>query len=127
MNKFTNSRRNLIFLEVLLQKRKNAILGVKKKYDVFGPNSLSVRVAQNWFKRFESGYFDVKDEPRSGRSVTDKVGVILVKVEQDQRISSYDLAEELSIDHQTGFTYFKKAGHTKKFDTWVPHELTEKM
>ncbi|GBP88639.1 hypothetical protein EVAR_103884_1 [Eumeta japonica] len=37
---------------------------------------LSVRVAQNRFKRFQSGNFDVKDEPRSGRPVTDEIDVI---------------------------------------------------
>ncbi|GBP65088.1 Down syndrome cell adhesion molecule homolog [Eumeta japonica] len=41
--------------------------------DVYGPNAVSVRVAQNWFKRFQSANFDVKDEPRSDRPVTDKV------------------------------------------------------
>ncbi|GBP79268.1 hypothetical protein EVAR_98770_1 [Eumeta japonica] len=48
-----------------------------------GPLSfVSVRVAQNWFKRFQSGKFDVKDEPLSGRPVTDKVDVILDKVDR---------------------------------------------
>ncbi|GBP59397.1 Multidrug resistance protein 1 [Eumeta japonica] len=42
-----------------------------------------------------SSNFDVKDEPRSGRPVTDKVNAILEKVEQDQHINSYDVAEEL--------------------------------
>ncbi|GBP64937.1 hypothetical protein EVAR_41352_1 [Eumeta japonica] len=32
----------------------------------------SVRVEQNWFKHFQSGNFDVKDELYSGRPVTDK-------------------------------------------------------
>ncbi|GBP40677.1 hypothetical protein EVAR_36413_1 [Eumeta japonica] len=49
-----------------------------------GPNAVSVREIQNWFKRFQSSNFDVKDEPRSGGPVPDKVYAILEKVEQDQ-------------------------------------------
>ncbi|GBP64040.1 Histone-lysine N-methyltransferase SETMAR [Eumeta japonica] len=40
---------------------------------------MSTIVAQNWFKRFQSGNFDVKDEFRSGRPATDKVDAILGK------------------------------------------------
>ncbi|GBP17146.1 hypothetical protein EVAR_17271_1 [Eumeta japonica] len=38
---------------------------------------VSLRVAQNLFKRFQSGNFDIKDEPRSGRPVTDIVDTVL--------------------------------------------------
>ncbi|GBP95156.1 hypothetical protein EVAR_70382_1 [Eumeta japonica] len=48
------------------------------------PIAVQGRVAQNWFKHFQSGNFDVKDEPRSGRPVTDEVQAILEKVEPDQ-------------------------------------------
>jgi len=37
---------------------------------------VSVRVAQIWFKRFQSENFDVKDARRSGRPVTDKMDAI---------------------------------------------------
>ncbi|GBP64892.1 hypothetical protein EVAR_49826_1 [Eumeta japonica] len=45
-----------------------------------------VKLAQNWLNRFQSVHSDVKDEPRSGRPVTDKVDAALEKVEQDQDI-----------------------------------------
>ncbi|GBP36842.1 hypothetical protein EVAR_96088_1 [Eumeta japonica] len=54
-----------------------------------------------------------KHEPRSSRPVTDKVGAILEKVEQDRHISSYDIAEELRSDHKTVLTNSKKAGYMK--------------
>ncbi|GBP60199.1 hypothetical protein EVAR_81344_1 [Eumeta japonica] len=40
-------------------------------WEVYGPHAVSVTVSQNWFKRFQSGNFDDKDEPLSGRPVTD--------------------------------------------------------
>ncbi|GBP50676.1 Histone-lysine N-methyltransferase SETMAR [Eumeta japonica] len=55
----------------------------------------------------------------------DKVDAILEKLEQDLIITSYDIAEELGIDHKTVLIHLKKARY-KKLNTCVPHELTEK-
>ena len=41
----------------------------EKLYDVYGEKSLTQRQCQNWFACFRSGDFDVKDAPRSGRSI----------------------------------------------------------
>ncbi|KAL0810222.1 hypothetical protein ABMA28_011004 [Loxostege sticticalis] len=73
---------------------------------------MSVRVAQTWFKRFQSGNFDVTDKRRSGRPIMDKIDAIFEKVEQDQHIRI--------------LAHLKKTGYTKKLDIWVPHELTER-
>ena len=54
-----------------------------------------------WFKRFKSGNFSVNDKVSSGRPVTDKISAILEKVDQDRLISSYDIAEELDVNHKT--------------------------
>ncbi|GBP48786.1 hypothetical protein EVAR_32810_1 [Eumeta japonica] len=51
--------------------------------------------------RFQSGNFDVKDEYFPGQPVIDKVDAVLEKVEQDRHIRSYDIPEELEIDHKT--------------------------
>ncbi|GBP17418.1 hypothetical protein EVAR_8778_1 [Eumeta japonica] len=59
----------------------------KKTCDVYGPNAVSVRVAQTWFKHFPFRNFDVKDEPRFDRPDADKDHAILEKVEQDRHIS----------------------------------------
>ncbi|GBP07298.1 Histone-lysine N-methyltransferase SETMAR [Eumeta japonica] len=74
---------------------------------------MSVRVAQNWFNRFHTGIFDIKDELRSGRPVTDKVDAISEEVKQHQHIRSYDISEELGIDHKTVLAHLKTAGYTK--------------
>lgn len=52
------------------------------EWNVDGPNDVAVRVAQNWFQRFQSGNFDVKDGHSfflSGHPVEDKVNVISEK------------------------------------------------
>ena len=51
---------------------------------IYGPNVVSIKVAQIFFKRFKSGNFSVKDEVRSGRPVSDKISAIFEKVEQER-------------------------------------------
>ncbi|KAL0842348.1 hypothetical protein ABMA28_014470 [Loxostege sticticalis] len=102
------------------KKSKNITQAAKKICDVYGSSAVSMRVAQIWFKRFQSGNFDVKDARRSGRPITDKIDAIFEKVEQDRPISSNDAAEELGIDHKTVLAYLKKTGYIKKLDIWKP-------
>ena len=58
------------FRHILLyyfRKGKNAVQARKKLYDVYGEKSLTERQCQNWFARFRSGDFHLKNAPRSGR------------------------------------------------------------
>ena len=50
----------------------------------------------------------------------------LKKWSKNRPVCSYDVAEELGIDHKTVLAHLKKTGYTKKLDIWVPHELTER-
>lgn len=61
---------------------------------------LSVSVAQSWFKRIQSGNFDVKDTVRSGRSQTDKGDAVFEEALQDRDIGSNYIAKELRIDYK---------------------------
>ena len=73
----------------------------RKLCGVYGDECLSERQCQNWFARFRSGNFDVKDELRPGRPIVEKVDEILKKIEVDRHISSRDIATELNVDHKT--------------------------
>ncbi|KAG5314974.1 SETMR methyltransferase, partial [Acromyrmex insinuator] len=72
------------------------------------------------FARFYTGNFDVKDEPRSGQSITEKSDEIMEEVERDKHVSTVEIARELNIDHKTILNHLHKAGY------WVPHELSVK-
>ena len=56
------------FRNILLyyfRKGKNAVQVAKKLRDVYGDEALKGRQCQNWFRKFRSGDFSLKDEPRS--------------------------------------------------------------
>jgi len=58
----------------------------------------------------------VKDEPRSGRPITEKSDEIVVKVEHDKHMSTMEITRELGIDYKTVLNYLHKAGYKKKLD-----------
>ena len=43
-----------------------ATVATKNINEVYG-DKVSVRVCQQWFKKFRAGNFNIEDEPRSGR------------------------------------------------------------
>ncbi|GBP77049.1 Transcriptional activator protein Pur-alpha [Eumeta japonica] len=71
------------------------------------------------------GNFDVKNGPRSDRPVPDIVAAVLKKIKQDRYIDSYDILKTRGLITKQ-LMHLKKAGYTKKRDTWVPYELTER-
>lgn len=113
-------------LEFFFDKGEKAAQAHKNICAVYGEDAVSYPTAKRWFVRLISGNFDVKDSPRTGRPICEKVDEILKKVEEDRHISSYDIAKELNISQQTVLNNLHKIGYTKKLDVWVPHKLTEK-
>ena len=82
-----------------LRKGKNAEQARKKLYDVFDEKSLTERQGQNWFARFRSGDFDLKDAPRSGSPTEvddDKMKAI---IENNRRSTTREIAEKFNISH----------------------------
>ncbi|XP_011052820.1 PREDICTED: histone-lysine N-methyltransferase SETMAR-like, partial [Acromyrmex echinatior] len=105
---------------------KNAAQTCRQICEVYDADAISERRTQEWFVRFRSGNFDVKDRPRSGRPVIEKVDEILQLVKQDWHVSCQEIANALRINHMTVWNHLKKAGYAKKLDVWVPHELTQR-
>lgn len=119
-----NNEKIRYILQYYFDKGKNASQACKKICAVYGDEALSKSAARKWFVRFRSGNFGVKDEPRSGRPVTEKVNQILQMVEQDKHISCIDIGMKLGINKTTVLNHLRKAGYKKKLDVWVPPRST---
>ena len=102
------------------RKDKNAVQARKKLYDVYGERSLTERQCQNWFSRFRSGDFDLKDAPRSGRPTKVDDDKIKAMIENNWRSTTQEIAEKLNISHRYVERHLKKLGYVNKFDVWVP-------
>ncbi|GFX62836.1 histone-lysine N-methyltransferase SETMAR [Trichonephila clavipes] len=92
---------------------------------VHGANTVTANHVQFWFRRFRSGIFDVKDAPRTGRTVVENVDKTTEVIEVDRHVNSRSIAQELKIDHKTVLNHLHKVGFKKKLDVWE-HKLTPK-
>ena len=116
------------FRHILLyyfHKGKNAEQVAKKLRDLYGDKALKERQCRNWFTKFRSGDFSLKDEPRSGRPSEVDDDQIKALIELDRHVSEREIGEKLNIPKSTVHKHIKSLGLVKKLDIWVPHELKE--
>ena len=95
-----NKEEILCIMKFYFLKSKNVFQITKKINAVYGADTVSDRTVREWFARFRSKNFDVRDAPRCGRSISQKIDEIIQNVEKDRHISSHEIAENLGIHHQ---------------------------
>ena len=97
----------------------------KKLYDVYGEKSLTERQCLNWFARFRSGDFDLKDELRSERPTEVDDNIIKAVIENNRRSTTREIGEKPKISLTCVERHLKQLGYVNKLDIWVPHKLNE--
>ena len=83
------------------------------------------RQCRNWFDKFRSGDFPLKDEPRSGRPNEDDDDQIKAIIESDRHVTVQKIEEMLRIPKLTIDRHIQCLGLVKKLDIWIPRELKE--
>ena len=94
-------------------------------YDVYSEKSLTERQCQNWFARFRSGDFDLKNAPRSGRPTEVDNDEIKTMIKNNRCSTTREIAEKLNISHICVERHLKQLGYVNNLDIWVPHKLNE--
>ena len=106
-------------------KGKNAVQAAKKLRDVYFKEVLKDRQFRNWFDKFRSRDFSLKDEQRSGwpnKVDNDQIKAI---IKSDRHVTVREIEEMLKIPKSTIDRHIKRLGLVKKLDTSIPHELKE--
>ena len=91
--------------------------------DVYGEKALKDRQCRNWFDKFRSGDFLLKDVQRSGRPNEVDDDQIKAIIESDHHISVREIEEMLKMPKSTIDRHIQRLGLVKNFDIWIPHEL----
>nr|XP_042901741.1 histone-lysine N-methyltransferase SETMAR-like [Parasteatoda tepidariorum] len=89
-----------------------------------GFNTVSYDTVKVWFRKFNSGNFNIEDEPRSGRPIEIDCDQLKQIIDQDRNVSTRTIALELDVCQKTIVNALKRINLTFKFNRWVPHELT---
>ena len=72
---------------------KNAAQAAKKLRDVYGEESLTDRQCRNWFDKFRSRDFLLKDEQCSGRPNEVNDGQIKAIIESDRHVTVWEIED----------------------------------
>ncbi|KAF2900269.1 hypothetical protein ILUMI_05917 [Ignelater luminosus] len=112
-------RRNEHFRHILLfyfRKRKKTAEAHKEICKVYGFDCLPERTCHNWFRKFHSGDFSLKDEQRFGRPIEVDDDQIKVIIEKDRHKTVREIAERLNVSHTIIEKHLKCLGLVKKLD-----------
>ncbi|GFW85504.1 histone-lysine N-methyltransferase SETMAR [Trichonephila clavipes] len=103
-------------LQFLFDKGENASQVAEIINGVYGANNATATYVQFWFCQFRAGIFDVKDAPRTGRTVVENIDKITEIIEVDRHVSSRSIAQNLKIDHKLVLNHLRKVGLKKKLN-----------
>ena len=98
----------------------------KKICAVYGEGAVIDWTSQKWFAKFRAGDFSLDDAPRSGRPVEVDSNQIETLIKNNQRYTTWDIADILKISVSGIENHLHQLGYVNRFDVWVPHKLSEK-
>lgn len=108
------------------RKGKNATQTQKKICAVYGEDAVTDRTCQKWFSKFKAGDFSVQDSDRTGRPSTVNDEHIVALIQKRQCRTTREISDMLKISQASVVTHLAKLGYISRYDTLVPHKLTEK-
>ena len=94
-----NQKEHYRHILLFYRKGKNASQAHKKLCAVYDDEALKERQCQNWFDKFRSGDFSLKDEKRSGRPVEVDDDLIKAMIDSDRHSTTREIAKKLHVSH----------------------------
>ena len=79
-----------------------------------------------WLKKFCKGDESLEGEEHSGWSLEVDNNQLRAIIKADPLTTTWEVAQELSVDHSMVVWDLKLIGNVKKLNKWEPHELTTK-
>ena len=94
-------------------------------YNAFGPGTSNECTVQWWFKKFCKGNENPEDEECGHQPSEPDNDQLRAVIEADALATTWEVVEELKVDHSLVIWHLKQIGKVKKLDKWMPHELTK--
>ena len=94
--------------------------------EIYGEHAPSKTSCKEWFRRFNSGDFDVRDKEREGTSKKFEDAELQALLEEDSCLSLDRLAKEFNVVRSTVGKRLHAMGMVQKEGNWVPYKLKER-
>jgi len=94
--------------------------------EVYGEAVLNETICRDWFRRFKSDDFDVKDKECTERPKLVEDAELEASFDEDPCQTQEEFAESLRITRSIIFMRLKQLGMIQKQGNWVPYKLKPK-
>lgn len=111
----------------LFDSKKTAAEAHKMLSDTYGEQVPSYRSCREWFQRFKSGDFDLKDKERPGQPKKFGDAELQALLDENPCQTQEELAVQLNVSRATVSNRLHAMGKIRKLGKWVPHQLSEKQ
>lgn len=119
-----DSRTELVFCFHL---KKTAAESHRMLVEAYGKHALGKSQCFQWFKKFKSGDFDVRNEERGRPPKKFEDDELQALLDTDDTQTQQDLADQLHVTREAVSMRLKAMGKIQKVGKWVPHELNERQ
>ncbi|UYV80519.1 hypothetical protein LAZ67_19000419, partial [Cordylochernes scorpioides] len=99
----------------------------ERRLEVYGDNALSKSQCYRWFKKFQSGDFELDNEPRGKPPQKFENAELQALLDEDSTQTQEKLAKQLQVSQGAVSLRLNSLGMTQKLSGWVPHELSERL
>lgn len=94
--------------------------------DIYGDHAPSSTTCKEWFRRFQSGDYDVSDREREEAPKKFQDAQLQDLLKGDPSRTLKDFSNELNVDRSTIGKRLHALGMVQKSGNWVPHQLKER-
>lgn len=95
--------------------------------EAYGKHALGLTQCCEWFKKFKSGDFDVRNEERGRPPKKFEDAELQALLDEDDGQTQLQLAEQLNVSQASICNRLKAMGKILKVGRWVPHELNDRQ
>ena len=88
---------------------------------------LLVNHSFEWFKKFKSGDFEVRNEERGKPPKKFEYSELQALLDEDDTQTQQQLAYQLNVTREAISIRLKSMGKIQKMGKWIPHELHERQ
>lgn len=107
--------------------KKTAAESHRMLVEAYGEHALGKTQCFEWFKKFKSGDFDVRNEERGKPPKKFTDNELQVLLDEDDTQTQQELADQLNVTQKAISIRLKAMGKIQKVGKWVPHELNERQ
>ncbi|UYV68105.1 hypothetical protein LAZ67_5003070, partial [Cordylochernes scorpioides] len=117
----------LLPLDLLQSLKKSATEAHRMLEEVHGDHALSKSQCYRWFKKFQSGDFELDNEPRGKPHQKFEDADQQALLDEDSTQTQEKLAKQLQVSQGAVSLRLNSLRMTQKLSRWVPHELSERQ